>query len=202
MGREAHRRIILLTPFLIVQLFILLNPLTAAPFLITLHKRGVNVRNVATSAVLTAFLVALFIAVAGKYLFELFGITQHSFRVAGGIVILLLGLETIRGEEDKPLQGGLDNFIAILATPILTGPATMSFITLKAYEIGVLPLILHLLLAFVGVAGVMFALCASLDKINTRLIGIVSRILGLFLTAMAVEMIAVGLTGLIQAAKQ
>lgn len=188
--------------FLVIQLFVLLDPLMSVPFMISLQKRGVNVKSVATSAVVTALCVALFMAVAGTYMFNLFGITLHSFRVAGGIVILLLGLETIRGnDEDKPTTGGLDNYIAILATPILTGPATMSFITLKTYEIGILSIVLHLLLAFVGVAGVMYLLCMTLDKINTRLIGIISRILGLFLTAMAVEMIAKGISDLIVANK-
>lgn len=183
---------------LVFQLFVLLNPLTAAPLLIMLHKRGVKVRPVAFSATVTAFLVALAIAVGGKYLFEIFQITTHSFRIAGGIVVLLLGLETIRGhDDDKPPDGGLDNFVAILATPILTGPATMSFVTLKAYEMEIWLLVIHLILAFVGVAGVMYILCMSLDRINTRLIGIISRVLGLFLTAMGVEMMAAGIEGLI-----
>lgn len=191
----------LLSTLLILQLFVLLNPLSSAPFLIKLQKRGVDVKGVASRAVLTAFCVALTIAIAGKWLFQLFGITQNSFRVAGGIVIMLLGLETIRGdEEDAPPNGGLDNFIAILATPILTGPATMSYITLKTYEVGTVAVIANLILAFIGVAAVMFVLTAMIARVNARLIGIVSRILGLFLTAMAVEMIAKGLDGLIREA--
>ncbi len=187
-----------LSTLLILQLFVLLNPLSSAPFLIKLQKHGVNVRRVAAHAVLTAFLVALTIALIGKWLFQLFGITENSFRVAGGIVILLLGLETIRGqEEEAPPEGGHDNFIAILATPILTGPATMSFITLKVYEVSIQVMVLNLIVAFIGVAGVMYLLTVMIARLNERLIGIVSRILGLFLTAMAVEMMAKGLHGLI-----
>jgi multiple antibiotic resistance protein len=192
----------ILSATLILKLFVLLNPLTAAPFLISLHKRGVNVRAIAGSAVLTAFIVALAIAVAGQWLFQLFGITEHSFRFAGGIVVLLLGLDTIRGHDnDPPRAGGMDNFISILATPILTGPATMSFVTLTTIEKGVLPVVANLIIAFIGVAAVMLLLAIMIEKINARLIGIVSRILGLFLTAMAVEMMAKGMAGLIQAAR-
>ncbi len=191
----------LLSPFLILQLFVLLNPLSSAPFLIKLQKRGVDVKNVAWRAVLTAFAVALTIAIAGPSLFQLFGITQNSFRVAGGIVIMLLGIETIRGDEEESTQtGNSDNFIAILATPILTGPATMSYITLTTYEEGMLKVIINLIVAFIGVAVVMAVLTLMISRVNARLIGIVSRILGLFLTAMAVEMMAKGLDGLIHAA--
>lgn len=191
----------LFSTLLILQFFVLLNPLSSAPFLIKLQKHKVNVRSVASSAVLTAFFVALAIAVAGKWLFQLFGITPNSFRVAGGIVIMLLGLETIRGqEEDAPPSGGLDNYIAILATPILTGPATMSFVSLKAFEEGILKVVVNLIVAFIGVAAVMYLLTVMISRLNTRLVGIVSRILGLFLTAMAVEMMAKGLDGLIREA--
>jgi len=190
-----------LSTLLILQLFVLLNPLSSAPFLIKLQKRGIDVKGVARQAVLTAFIVALTIAVAGRSLFQLFGITPNSFRVAGGIVIMLLGLETIRGDEDEsPTAGGLDNFIAILATPILTGPATMSYITLKTFEEGILKVVANLIVAFIGVAAVMYVMTMMISRVNARLIGIMSRILGLFLTAMAVEMMAKGLDGLIREA--
>ena len=201
MPPAAKLGLMLISTLLILQLFVLLNPLSSAPFLISMQKHGVNVRGVASRAVLTALLVALAIAIAGQWLFQLFGITQNSFRVAGGVVIMLLGLETIRGrDEAAPTSGALDNYIAILATPILTGPATMSFITLKTYEEGMLKVIVNLLIAFVGVAGVMYLLTATIARLNTRLVGIISRILGLFLTAMAVEMMAKGLEGLIREA--
>lgn len=190
----------LISTLLILQLFVLLNPLSSAPFLIKLQKRGIDVRGVASRAVLTAFLVALAITIAGKWLFELFGITQNSFRVAGGIVIMLLGIETIRGDEDAQSGGGLDNYIAILATPILTGPATMSYITLKTFEEGILKVIANLIIAFIGVAAVMYVMTVMISRVNARLIGVISRILGLFLTAMAVEMMAKGLDGLIREA--
>ncbi|MEI6236498.1 MAG: MarC family protein [Planctomycetota bacterium] len=190
-----------LSTLLILQLFVLLNPLSSVPFLIKLQKHGIDVRGVAKQAVLTAFIVALTISIAGPTLFQLFGITQNSFRVAGGIVIMLLGIETIRGDEsDIPSAGGTDNFIAILATPILTGPATMSYITLKTYEFGVLTVVANLIVAFVGVAAVMYILTMMISRVNARLIGILSRILGLFLTALAVEMMAKGFDGLIREA--
>jgi len=194
----------LLSTLLILQLFVLLNPLSSAPFLIKLQKRGIDIRGVASRAVLTAFIVALVITVSGQWLFQLFGITQNSFRVAGGIVIMLLGLETIRGDDDDTQQPAkldkLDNFIAILATPILTGPATMSYITLKTYEVGIISVIANLIVAFIAVAVVMLILTMMISRVNARLIGIISRILGLFLTAMAVEMMAKGLDGLIREA--
>ena len=116
--------------------------------------------------------------------------------------MLLLGLDTIRGHEDDEVPaGGTDNIISLLATPILTGPATMSYVTLATIEMGTVTVIANLIVAFLGVATVMILLATMIEYIHPRIIGIISRILGLFLTAMAVEMMAGGLQGLIKAAK-
>ena len=195
----------MLSGLLIIQLFVLLNPLSPAPILIGLakHATPAKVRRVAVSAAISAFLVALGIAIFGQFLFQAFGITHDSFRVAGGIVVLLLGLETIRGDKSEPASPrDFDNVVAILATPVLTGPATMSFITLKVIELNsTVAVIANLVVAFAGVAAVMLLMTAMISRLNSQLIGIISRILGLFLTAMAVELMANGLAGLIRAAK-
>ncbi len=185
--------------WLILQLFALINPLSSLPFMIGVYKQGVNVRRLAFNAILTAFIIAICIAFIGRPLFNIFGITVDSFRIAGGLVLLLLALDTIRGEEEeyKP-TGSLDSLIAILATPLLTGPATISFITIKSYEISLYVLLLDICIAFVFVGVVFFLICYSIPKINMKLVDIISKIMGLFLMAMAIEMIAAGFSPILQ----
>lgn len=135
--------------------------------------------------------------ILGPLLFNFFGITVDSFRIAGGIVLLLLGFDTIRskdGEGKKVTQ--VDSLISILATPLLTGPATISFITIKAFELGRLPMISNLLCAFVLIGAVFIIFSMMIPKVNAKLIDISSRVLGLFLTAVAIEMIAKGIYGI------
>ncbi|NUM35801.1 MAG: MarC family protein [Candidatus Brocadiae bacterium] len=186
---------------LILQLFVLINPLSSLPFLVAAHGKGIDVRKLSLSAIVTAFSIAVAIALVGPYLFSIFGITLNSFRIAGGVILFLLALDTIRTHKEKSelSPGSLDSLVAILATPLLTGPATISFITIKAYDMSVLPLICNISIAFffVGVIFVIFSF--SIAKINVRLIDIVSKILGLFLTAMAIEMIVFGMKGMMSA---
>lgn len=186
---------------IILQLFALINPLSSLPFMIGVYKSGVDVRKLSIQAVLTAFVIALIIAIIGRYLFEIFGITVHSFRIAGGLVLLLLALDTIRGEEEEyKSTGNFDSLIAILATPLLTGPATISFITIKSYELSMFSLLLDISATFILVGIIFIIFCFSIPKINLKLVDIVSKIMGLFLMAMAVEMIAAGIEGFIKAA--
>jgi multiple antibiotic resistance protein len=178
---------------LVLQLFVLINPLYSLPYLMAAQRQHINVRRVAVSAVITAFIIAVIIALFGPFMFNLFGITLNSLRITGGIVILLLGLETIRsGVESKSNVNHIDTMIAIIASPMLTGPATISFVTIKTYEIGRVPVLANLLAAFVLVAVVFIAFSFAIARIHQRLISITARVLGLFLTAVAIEMMARG----------
>lgn len=185
---------------LVVQIFALLNPLASFPFLISAYKKKMNVKIIAVKAVIVAFLIALVIIFIGPFLFSIFGITLDSFRIAGGIVLLLLGINMVKpnGKNDKE-AGGIDSLITIIATPLLTGPATISFITIKAYEIGKIPLLFDLCWAFLLVAIVFILFSFTINRINVRVVDIASRIMGLFLTAVAIEMISKGIEGVIKA---
>jgi len=182
---------------IIVQLFVLLNPLSSFPVLLSAYKSNLNVKRIAIEAVLLAFSIALIIAFFGQYIFELFGVNLDSFKIAGGIVLLLLGLETIRAEEGRGKIGKTDSLISIIATPLLTGPGTISFIIIKIYEIGRVNMVFNILVAFILVAAVFLIFSFSVNKINPKVVNISSRIFGLFLTAVAIQLIAEGIKGIL-----
>jgi multiple antibiotic resistance protein len=185
-------------PALVAQLFVLINPFSSLTVLIAAHGQGLPVRRLAAGAVLTAFLVAVSLALVGPFLLQVFGISLDSFRIAGGIVLLLLGVETVRRREDRSVPvSNLDSLMSILATPTMTGPATITYVTLKTHEIGLVPLLVNLTTAFVAVALVVGVFVLLIPRINARLVNIVSRILGLFLTAVAIEMMGKGLMGIL-----
>lgn len=184
---------------LALQLFALINPFSTFPFLMDAQTRGLNVRKVAVQGVITAFGVAVAVALAGPWLFKAFGVGIDAFRIAGGIVILLLGLETIRGSDgDEKAHGEHDAVTTVLATPLLTGPATISFVSLQAETSRLLPLLLTITLAFVAVGAVYAIFVLTIHRFNRRFVTIVSRVLGLFLTAVAIQMIAVGVQALLR----
>mgnify|MGYP002681600643 FL=1 len=182
---------------LVLQMFALVNPLTSMPFLVTAHSEGANVRKIAVRAVVVAFFLGVVMVCAGPWLFGVFGITLDSFRVAGGVVLLLLGIRMVTpGQEEERLPDLSDSAIAIMATPLLTGPATISFVTIKAFELGRLAVLSNLCVTFVLVAAVFLLFSLAIDRINAKVIDILSRVMGLFLTAVAIELVARGLEGI------
>lgn len=182
---------------LIIQLFTIINPLSSFPVLLAAHKNKINVKKIAINAILVAFVIAIVIALVGTYLFSIFNISIDSFRIAGGIVLMLLGLGKISSKaNDRKEIKETDALISIIATPLLTGPALISFIILRSFEFGRVSLISNLLFAFILV-GIVFTIFAfSVKKINPKIISVLSRILGLFLVAVAIEMLAKGIHGL------
>ena len=175
---------------IIAQLFVLINPFSSFPVLFNAYQNKMNVRKIAVTASILALVIAIIICFIGSSLFGFFGITIDSFRIAGGICLLLLGLDTIRNREEKENVGKVDSLISILATPLLTGPATISFIIIKSIEIGRPVLLANILLAFILVGIVFILFSYGIKRINVRVIEISAKIMGLFLTAMAIELIS------------
>ncbi len=186
----------------ILQLFALLNPLSSFPVLIAASKNKLDVKEIAIKASLVAFVIAMAVILFGQSLFALYGISLNSFKVAGGAILFLLGIETVRanGEVKKDVSE-VDSYIAILATPLLTGPAVISFLTIKTIELGSIDSMLaNTTICFIAVGVVFYVFSIVIKKIDVRIIEILSKVLGLFLTAIAIEMMANGFTGLMTTA--
>lgn len=183
---------------LILQILILVNPVSSFSVLMAAYKKKMDTRKIAIDSVIVAFIIAVVMIFTGPLIFRAFGITLDSFKVAGGIVLFLLGIETIRPKEVKGNGiSEVDGIISLLATPVLTGPATISFLTIKSYEIGQMELLLNVSGAFVIILAICVVFSMVINRINRTVVDIGSRIMGLFLTAVAIEMIAKGISVLL-----
>ena len=181
---------------MIAKIYFLLTPLSCVPLLFAAYRQRMNVRSIALKATVLAFLVALAFVFLGPLLFQAYGISLDSFKVAGGLVTLLLGLSTTL-ERRENLERGADSLVSLIATPLLTGPATLSFIVLKSAEVGVAVVAANLVFSF-ALAGATFIFIAFLiPNINLQYIRFLSRLLGLFLIGLGVEMMAAGVKALL-----
>lgn len=177
---------------LILKIFFLLNPLSSIPLLFMAYKQKMNVRKVALYSAILAFAVALAFVLLGPLLFQIYGISIDSFRVGGGVIIFLLGISMAR-EQESALGVKPDALINIIATPLLTGPATLSFLIITTAEIGSLPVIANLFFAFLLVGSLLVLIAYLLPRINLSYIMFVSRLFGLFLVGLGIEMMVAGL---------
>ncbi|MFM8754507.1 MAG: MarC family protein [Phenylobacterium sp.] len=200
-----------------IALFALIDPVGNVP-LVAAAPRGVKNSTARLIAVFVALFVLgflIFFFFTGLSLLAFFGISLPAFRIAGGILLLLLGLDMTRNDfsesiaagEDEAGEGGraaqarrrFESMIVPFAMPLLIGPGAISTVIIYASEA-----------RDYGLAGTLtgvgvIALVALLTMLSfwaspliSRLLGriglsIVVRVLGLILCAMAVQFILSGI---------
>lgn len=190
-----------------VTLVAVLDPFLAIPiFLGVAAARAPAARRRLVQAVtLTVFAVLAGAAVFGDALLQLIGASLPAFRVGGGLVLLLMALAMLNARvggvrqteaEAEELESGDPSGVVPLAVPLLAGPGAISTSILAGQAGGAL----HVAI----VVGCIAAVCALLwivlalaERIGSRLgitgLNIATRLLGLALAAIAVEMMAAGL---------
>ncbi|MFN6561518.1 MAG: MarC family protein [Nostoc sp. ChiSLP01] len=181
-----------------VAVFVLADAVGNIPIVLVLTKGMMpEERNkVIDKAIIVAIAVLLLFAFGGQLILNYLEISIGSLRVAGGLLLLLIALQMLQGELDRPIiEEGRDVAITPLALPLLAGPGTLTTVMLlmsKSHS----P---HLSIA-VGILAAMFVtwLILRLANLIDQWIGaeggvIVTQLLGFVLAALAVE---IGSTGI------
>jgi multiple antibiotic resistance protein len=197
----------------LIALLAIVNPIGVIPFFIAFTQSLTREQRKHTISVasFSAFVVIAVSAVAGLKIIEFFGISIASFQVGGGTLLLISSLQMLNAQPAEAKPGDLDAgnqkadagaSIAIvpLTIPLLTGPATIS--TMVIYAEKTRHLWEHAVLVGYGVViglvtYVTFSASARIAKALGRTgINIMTRLMGLILAAMAVELLADGLVKL------
>lgn len=197
----------------LVALLAIVNPIGVVPFFIHFTQNFTKEQRLHTIRVsaFTAFVVIAVSALAGLKVIEFFGISLASFQVGGGTLLLISSLQMLNAqpaearkedvsEGSHKVDAGASIAVVPLTIPLLTGPATISTLVIYAektrhwWELGVL-------VGYGVVVGlVTFAVFSASGRIARVLgqtgINIMTRLMGLILAALAVELLADGLTKL------
>ncbi|MES2955714.1 MAG: MarC family protein, partial [Pseudomonadota bacterium] len=193
-------------------LLAIVNPLAIVPFFIH-YTRGFSAeqrRRTIVTAAFSAFLVIATSALLGLQILEFFSISLASFQVGGGMLLLISSMNMLNAQpaEAKPntheLEDGAEKAamgasIAVvpLTIPLLTGPATMSTVVIYA-EKAQNVLQLATLVGYGVVIALATAVCFALADPIARVLGktginVMTRLMGLILAALAIEVMTGGL---------
>lgn len=179
-------------------LFAIMDPLATVPVLILLTKemsREEQHRNINRAVLVAGTLLFIFLF-AGDTILKFIGITVPSFRVAGGIILLILSLEFVLGIDLKGKSAqNYDVAIIPLATPLITGPGVIVTVMLLVIKHGYLIAISVSCTCLLLTWLVLKQTSLIYKLIGRQGIDILTRIMGLLLTGLAVEFIRTGLKG-------
>jgi multiple antibiotic resistance protein len=198
-----------------VTLLAIVNPLAIVPFFIhyTQDFSTQQRRRTIVVASFSAFVVIATSGLLGLQILDFFSISLPSFQVGGGLLLLISSMNMLNAQpaEAKPLTNEMEDdaekaamgaSIAVvpLTIPLLTGPATMSTVVIYAEKANTF-FQLGTLVGYGVVIGLATALCFALAESIARVLGktginMMTRLMGLILAALAVEVMAGGLTKL------
>jgi multiple antibiotic resistance protein len=197
----------------LIALLAIVNPIGAVPFFLafTQNLSSEQRRRTINVASFSAFVVIAVSAVAGLKIIEFFGISIASFQVGGGTLLLISALQMLNAQPaeakatdvddgNQKVDAGASIAIVPLTIPLLTGPATISTMVIYAektrhvWEQAVL-------VGYGVVIGTATYLAFSASGRIAKALGrtginVMTRLMGLILAAMAVELLADGLVKL------
>jgi len=189
-GGSAYVRFSLLA---LSSIFFLVDPFAALPTFLAVTAGQDNAKRVRTArkASLTAFVILTAFALAGSYIFKLFDITLPAFEIAGGIILLLIGLEMLQAKrsatqethpETEAASTKDDAGIVPMGIPMLAGPGAITSVMVLVGQAQTRWQMVAILLAIAITAAICFV--------------VLVRIMGLLLVALAVQYFVNGMVDL------
>jgi multiple antibiotic resistance protein len=186
----------------LTSIFFLVDPIAAVPafLIITAHADARQRRRMASRAAWTCFVVLSSFTIAGTLIFRLFGITLPAFKIAGGLILLLIGMDMLQARrsptketptETEESAEKEDVGIIPLGIPMLAGPGSISTVMVLMGGSPQWWYAFPIVAAIALTALSSFWILAAADRVRGYLgetgIRILTRMMGLLLTAIAVQ---------------
>ena len=189
-----------------VTIAVLMDPVGIAPIFVAMTATLApgERRRAAIRAVFAAGGLIIGFALFGGLVLDYLHVSVHSLSIAGGLLLLLVALEMLRG-QDYPEEGSgevADIALVPLATPLLAGPgaiATVIVLSRQHDEVaGRVAVIGGIVCALAVVGAVMLAAERVSRTLPGGMVNFLTRVFGLLLSAFAVQLIVNGIEGTLQ----
>ena len=182
-----------------IRLFVVIDPFgSLVLFLALTGNTDVKTRRTITmDATVYGGLILIFFALFGSFILFFFGISIEALEIAGGIIMLIMGIEMVReGDRPKSMGGGetdQDLGIVPFATPFIAGPGAISLVIilingdlLSNYAIDVYTLISIVLV--MAIIYVFFIYSSRISRLmGEKVLKALTRIFGLLVAGFAVQ---------------
>ena len=197
--------------FAFMAFFAIMNPISNLPAYMALvadDSQKIS-RKIAFRSLLIAFVIVTVFIFSGDFIFKVFGITIVSFRIAGGILVAVIGYHMINGNHSPSYKGmeqqavnsdPMSIAISPLAMPLFAGPGTIT--TALNLANGGLQNQLITVVAFALLCVITYLLLRSAKQIagflGENLMKIITKMMGLLLFSIGIQMIIVSVQTLLK----
>ncbi len=192
--------------------FTLINPLGTMPIFMTMTTDlDANQRTrTARKASIVAFITICIFALSGQLLFNFFGISVNSFRIVGGVIFFIMGMDMLQARlgkvkiKDSEVKAYVNDIsVTPLAIPMICGPGALTNAIVLMEDANSVGKIMTLFVAIILVMLLTFLILYSSSRIIKILgetgINVMMRLMGLIVMVIAVEFFFSGLKPILQA---
>jgi multiple antibiotic resistance protein len=185
-----------------LTLVVIMDPVGAVPNFIAMTTRLTpdGRRRAAIRAVVFAGILVLGFALVGRLVLDYLHVSVESLSIAGGMLLLLVALEMLRGMDSAPSGAEEDVALVPLATPLVAGPGAIATVIVLVEEhgdAGGRAGVLGGIVAALAVVALALLLAQWLARVlPASLISFLTRVFGLLLSAIAVQLVVDGVRGL------
>lgn len=172
------------------KLFFILNPIASIPlYLSSIQNKPQDGPKIALEAVGLAFILAIIFLIIGDIFLKFLGVDLDAFRVAGGVVLFLLGLENtlninLRSKEHSSEQRAS----VLIATPMLTGPGLISTIITLKQDFDVIVILIALLMSMITAYIILRSSNIIVKYLGKEALQIINKIFGLLIMSIGANM--------------
>jgi multiple antibiotic resistance protein len=191
--------------------FAIMNPIANTPIFLGLTSQDdkKTAASIALRSLVIAFLIVVAFSIAGKLIFELFGLTLPAFQITGGVIVFIIGFHMLQGNPSAvhqpkaaDMQPSREAMLSVavspLAVPILAGPGTIATAMNFSASGGLMAMLvtIGMFAVLCVITYVLFVFGEKLvSYIGATALGAITRMMGLILAVIGTQMLIVGLHG-------
>lgn len=178
-----------------IALFIIVDPIGLIPVLLSLTRNITKEerKRVFRTATYTGSALLLVFALAGQQILVLFGISIHSFMIAGGTLLLLLAIEILIKDEWREKFASSENVgVVPIAFPLLAGPGAITTTMVTLQSSGILITIISISIVMMITWSILNVVDAIYMFLGRTGIAVIAKVMAVFIAAIAVQFILDG----------
>ena len=183
-----------------ITLFVIMDPIGNLPLIINLTK-GMPIKEVKKNIDRAIFVAAVLLFVflfLGLRIFDFFGINLDSFQIAGGIILLIIGIMYVFGSSLKYVKHHGADLSVPIGTPLLTGPGVITTTIILVKEDGTLVTVIAAFLTLLATWLILINSIKLYKILGEHWTNVISRIMGIILAAIAVRFITSGILNIVE----
>ena len=182
-----------------ITLFVIMNPIGNLSLFMSMTKGMPNSeikRNIDRSVFVAGLLLYTFLFL-GLRIFNFFKINSHSFEIAGGIILLIMGISYVFGLSLNHSKSRTADLSVPVGTPLLTGPGVIATTMILVSEQGTLITVVAAFLSLLATWLILMNSSRIYKILGDHWTNVISRVMGIILAAIAVKFITQGVLSVV-----